>query len=63
MHLEQIEQRIENMKIPLDRSVSEVFCKILSSLKEDSSVNNVLSVSTGDGIWDYLAFSNTGGGY
>ena len=58
MHLASIKDRLNNPKLSvIEKCQREVFCNIVSSLSLKNK-SEVLSVSCGDGIWDYLLFES-----
>jgi len=61
MDLASLKERLNNPKLSgLERSQREVFVSIIKQLNFRKDAENItaLSVSVGDGVWDYLTFLN-----
>ena len=63
-HLKTLKERKDNSRLsPIEISYRNVFKELLQDINIKEKNGVALSVSTGDGLSDYLVFSNSGGGY
>ena len=63
-HLKTLKERKDNSRLsPIEISYRNIFKELLQDINIKEKNGVALSVSTGDGLSDYLVYSNSGGGY